>query len=139
MVLTTFLIKEATMITGEGCKWCGHPDSDHSNGLCHWRQHGAVLACDCIMFVSPTAEAVSALPQDEQEVLACANYLGIDPERISRVETTADGDDHFTGLKVIIHISTGRQVGAWVRSNIPKERIRWVTEYLTKRIPAKAS
>lgn len=127
------------MITGEKCKRCKHHDYDHSNGHCHWRQHGALLACDCTTFVSPTTEAVAALPHDEQEVLACANYLGIDPKRISRVETTTDDGGHFTGLKVIIHVSTGRQVSEWVKTNIPKEKVEWVTEYLAERVPAKAS
>jgi len=127
------------MITGETCKNCGHPDHDHSNGYCHWRQQGASLACNCTAFVSPTAEAVAALPRDEQEVLACANHLGIDPKRISRIETTTDGGGHFTGLKVIIHVSTGRPISEWVKTNIPKEKVGWVTKYLAERAPAKAS
>ncbi len=127
------------MITGEECRNCGHPDHDHTNGHCHGQQLGAQLACYCNTFVSPTAVVVAALPWDEQEVLACANYLGIVPGRISRVEATVDGGGHFTGLEVIIHISTGRQVSRWIRANLPKEKIGWVTEYLEQRVPAKVS
>ena len=60
------------------------------------------------------------MPDNKQEVLACANYLGIDPARIANVETTQDGGGHFTGLKVVIHIPTGREVDSWVKKNLPQ-------------------
>ncbi|MDO8492086.1 MAG: hypothetical protein Q7S34_00400 [bacterium] len=125
------------MITGELCKSCGHPDYDHKNGHCHWKQHGALLACYCTTFVSPTAEAVTALSYEEQKVLACASYLGIDPKHISRVETTTDSGGHFAGLKVIIDISIGRQVDKWVETNIPKEAYEWIVKYLVQKISNK--
>jgi hypothetical protein len=62
----------------------------------------------------------AAMEQSEKEKLACANYLGIKPELIHRIETTEDGEGHFTGLRVIIDIPTGRQVRKWVEEHIPR-------------------
>lgn len=70
--------------------------------------------CEC----RPCAFAHLLIP--EQEKLACANYLGIDPQRISEVKTAYDGGGHFTGLTAIICISTGHKLAAWVRDNLPK-------------------
>lgn len=58
----------------------------------------------------------------ENELLACANHLGIDPKKISLIKTACDGGGHFTGLDVIIHISTGRNVNQWVQKNLPEEK-----------------
>ncbi len=118
------------MVTGEKCKNCGHADHSHYQKCCHWRQHGAVLACDCTTFISPTAEAVAALPQDKQKVIACAYYLGLNPRMISSIETRKDGGGHNIGMRVIVDISTGRGVGEWIRNNLPTQKIRWVVEYL---------
>lgn len=66
--------------------------------------------------------AFAHLPTEEQEKLACANYLDIDPKHISDVKTTYDGGGHFTGINAVIHVSTGRGLAAWVRDNLPKPR-----------------
>lgn len=58
-----------------------------------------------------------------EKLLACANYLGIEVERIARVETVLDPGGHSEGLEIVLHISTGRQVGKWVRSNLPSTQI----------------
>jgi hypothetical protein len=64
------------------------------------------------------------MPSKEQDVLACARFLGIKPEQISRVEVTTDGGGHFTGIDVLIHIPTGRQLGEWVKDHLPKEKVK---------------
>lgn len=46
--------------------------------------------------------------KDEETKRACANYLGIDPKLINKVEHPTDGGGHFTGLRVIIFISAER-------------------------------
>lgn len=119
------------MITGELCKECGHPDYDHRGGHCDWRREGAVLKCSCTCFVSPTAEAVAALPISEQEKLACANQLGIDPEGITHVQKT--DNDQFTGLIVTVAIPIEGTMEDWIEENIPKEKREWITNYLSQR------
>lgn len=73
-------------------------------------------SCECQVCV------MLALPLEEQEILACANYLGIEAETITKVETIQDGGGHFTGLDVIIHIRTERCIALWVAANLPKTR-----------------
>lgn len=58
----------------------------------------------------------------EIERLACANYLGVKPELIDRVELTKDGGGHFTGLRVIIFIRTGRAVNEWIKEHLPAKQ-----------------
>lgn len=86
---------------------------------CHGRNivvrgERADRSCEC----RPCAFA--HLPIEEQEKLACANYLGIDPKRITAVKTTYDGGGHFTGISAIIHIPTGRELPKWTEQNLPK-------------------
>ena len=49
--------------------------------------------------------------RDEETRRACANYLGIDPRHISKVEHPTDGGGHYTGLRVIIFIPAERTHG----------------------------
>lgn len=58
----------------------------------------------------------SSKPQqfDERMLEASAKHLSIDPQRITSVQASTDGGGHFTGIEVVIHISTGRRLGKWV-------------------------
>ena len=116
----------------EKCKECGHEENDHSAHHCDYRRHGALLSCDCRGFVSPTMEAIATLPYDEQEVLACACRLSLDPKEISRIETTTDDNGHPTGFDVVIHVPIDRPVNEWVKAHTPKRNYRHVTKYLVE-------
>ncbi|MDO8530323.1 MAG: STAS domain-containing protein [bacterium] len=54
---------------------------------------------------------------EDQKKMACAKYLGIPLEKISKVETIQDGSGHATGLRVISEINTGR-LDHWVRDQL---------------------
>lgn len=122
------------MITGELCKNCGHPDYEHNYGHCHWQEHStAPMSCSCTQFVSRTPEEIAKLSYDEQRKLACANYLDVLPELISKIEKTTDSNGRFNGLDIVIHIPIGETIGDWVKKHIPKEKVEWVAKYLEER------
>jgi len=132
---------EPVSYTGEKCKLCLHSDLEHTkNGHCHHGQHGALLACRCIGFVSPTLETMRTLSWCDQKRLACADYLfscpvrpDLSPDMVSRTEIVVDDRGRVTGLNVVVHIPIDGFMEEWVEENLPQQPYRWLQEYLIKK------
>ena len=60
------------------------------------------------------------LTWEEREKRACAKYIGISPDRISKVETPTDGGGHFDGFRVIINIPVGRNIRDFTQRYCPE-------------------
>jgi hypothetical protein len=125
------------MLTGELCGRCGHPDEDHWGNACHFQQHGTRLTCACTRFVSPTIEAIKDLPWEEQKLLACAHFLGIDPDYITGVENPVAGARNYGFVVSVFLRPSEGSLRDWVVDNLPKSRTTAVTAYLVKRAEMK--
>ncbi|MEK7664249.1 MAG: STAS domain-containing protein [Patescibacteria group bacterium] len=67
-----------------------------------------------------TREAKDELSFDDQRKLACARYLEITPNLVSRVEPILDKNGYENGLRVIVDIHTGHLVNNWVDQQLEK-------------------
>lgn len=56
----------------------------------------------------------------EKDIAACANYLGIDPKKIHRVDTVWNGGGHDVGLDVVIRIPAYYSIGRFIDRWVPK-------------------
>lgn len=96
----------------ENCKICGHSAEVHySENHCGYNQRGALLACNCTGFVSPTLEAMKSLSEEDKIKLMVLNRFGLNPRFMTVAEVTTDGGGHFNGVRVVLHFPTGRRVG----------------------------
>lgn len=64
----------------------------------------------------------------EQERIACAHHLGLDPQHIWRVQANYDNRGCFEGLDVVIRIHTSQDQGDWVRKNVKAAEQKEVTD-----------
>ena len=77
---------------------------------------------------------INELPEDAKMILACADFLNINPNLISKVETTLDGGGHYTGLNVVINIRIDRHIRNWVTKNLPQKMTTEIETYIVHRL-----
>ncbi len=124
----------------ESCNFCGHARDSHGEDTPQLFTDGklevCVTGCPCTSFVSPTLEVIKNLPMGLRDIIACAEYLGIDPGVITSVKETVGTDNFYDGLMVSIQIPTGRQFHVWQEAHLPS---KWKVREVVAKFVAKQS
>lgn len=105
------------------CAICGHEESCHEDGHCHWRRQGATLACHCTKFVKKITEqekAVAKLPLEDRLFVAVANFCLINQIiREGSAQLKATATDDGINISIFVPVSNSEK---WINEHLPKSR-----------------